>query len=142
MGKHRWTYDEDFICCREYLALVFEANGNSFFDYSFTDIVQRVAIKVPLVEKGSVRMKLQNIKQIALEYGLHDDLPIKPLANYGRQCFRAFCEAVKEVNAEDDASQHKGYYRSENGELMHDGMVVICQDPETNLGDFLFDDEE
>ncbi len=142
MGKHRWTYNEDLICCREYLALVFEANGNMFFDYSFADIVRRGAIKVPLVEEGSVRMKLQNIKHIALEYGLHDNLPIKPLASYSQQNFRAFCEAVKEINAEDDASQHKGYYQSESGELMHNGMIVISQDPETHLGDFLLGDEE
>jgi hypothetical protein len=45
-------------------------------------------------------MKAQNIKALALDEGLEDHLEFSPLANYSRQCKRAFSDAVCALEAE------------------------------------------
>ena len=86
MAKHRWTYAEDFYCCLHYLWSVFEYVG----DDSLTTLVNMLAEDIPHIDRGSLRMKLQNIKAIALDLGLEDRLTFTPLNNYSRQCKRAF----------------------------------------------------
>ncbi len=88
--KHRWTYEEDFTCCLEYLNFVFENEG----DDSTERLVDIIADKLPNIKRGSIRMKLQNIKEVALDAGLEDRLEISPLYQYSAQCKRAFNSAV------------------------------------------------
>lgn len=90
--KYRWSLEDDFICCMEYLTFVFDHIG----DDDLTTFVSRLAQRLPHIERGSLRMKAQNIKQIALEQGLEDRLTFSPLANYSRQCKRAFSLATEE----------------------------------------------
>lgn len=89
MGKHRWTFDDDYKCCMEYLNFVFVKEGF----HPLGELVEAMALKLPYIDKGSLRMKAQNIKQIALDQGLEDSLGFSPLSNYSEQCKRAFNKA-------------------------------------------------
>lgn len=91
-SKHRWSYEDDYICCQEYLKFVFDYIG----DDSLIELVEIISRKLPHIEQGSIRMKIQNIKKIALEEGLEDRLTFSPLSNYSVQCKRAFYDAVDE----------------------------------------------
>ena len=42
-------------------------------------------------------MKLQNIKQVALDSGLEDSLDISPLSQYSVQCMQAFNAATDDL---------------------------------------------
>lgn len=94
--KYNWTYEDDFTCCKEYLIFVF---GRMTCD-SLQDLVKRLEKLLPHIPSGSLRMKAQNIKALALDEGLEDHLEFSPLANYSRQCKRAFSDAVCALEAE------------------------------------------
>jgi hypothetical protein len=53
-----------------------------------------LAEEMPHISYGSLRMKIQNIKAIALDVGLEDRFTFSPLSNYSVQCKRAFNDAT------------------------------------------------
>ena len=105
MSKYRWTQEDDYVCCKEYLEFVFiekiESNANTLID--------RICKKLPHISRGSIRMKVQNIKQVALEGGLEDVIDITPLLNYSEQCKKAFDKAFWDfeciINDSDNMSE-------------------------------------
>ena len=120
MIKHNWTYDEDFICCVEYLAFVFDNYG----DDSMQRLVDILALKLPQIAKGSIRMKVQNIKQIALDAGLEDRLSFPPLAQYSAQCKHAFNAATDEYfEAKERLEQEKEASVTVSNQVVNDPKV-------------------
>ncbi len=91
--KHTWSYQEDLICCREYLD---RCIVNVRFQ-ELDDFLNELSIKLPNIEKGSIRVKLQNIKKIMDEYDLIDVFDISPLKHYSNQCKRAFLQTIREI---------------------------------------------
>ena len=91
---HAWTYEEDFICCMEYLEFVFNYTG----DDKTKNLVEKLKRQLPHISAGSLRMKAQNIKYIAMESGLEDRLSISPLSQCSEQCKKAFADAVEKFN--------------------------------------------
>ena len=90
---HRWTMEEDEICCKRFLEYY-------VIDKSNIDIVQFLKIiarEVPDVSEGSLRMKIQNIKYLTVQAGLKDTSSIKWLSQYSMQCERAFKKALQEL---------------------------------------------
>lgn len=104
MSKHRWSKNDDYVCCREYLEFVFieriESNVNTLID--------RICEKLPHISRGSIRMKVQNIKQVALDSGLEDMIEISPLLNYSEQCRLAFDKAVSDLESIINNSDNMG----------------------------------
>lgn len=91
---HRWTTEEDEICCKRFLEYY-------VIDKSNIDIVQFLKIiakEVPDVSEGSLRMKIQNIKYLTVQAGLKDTSSIKWLSQYSMQCKKAFNKALQELN--------------------------------------------
>ena len=87
---HRWTMDEDLICCKRFLEVyVIEQS-----DIDTVSFLQRLAKEVPEVSEGSLRMKIQNIKYLASQYGFEDSSSITSLGPGSMQCERAFNEAM------------------------------------------------
>ena len=84
--KYDWTLEDDFTCCMAYLDFVFNYTGEDDLKH-LVDVFEE---KLPHISRGSLRMKAQNIKQIALDAGLEDRLSFSPLANYSVQCKHAF----------------------------------------------------
>ncbi len=93
MGKHRWSLEDDYVCCKAYLEYVFLNE----IDYGVKELIERIYLKLPHISRGSIRMKLQNIKAVALECGLEDSLEISPLTNYSARCMRAFQMATDDL---------------------------------------------
>ena len=94
--KHNWTFEEDYTCCMQYLRYIFDNSQNK----NVASLTYNLSLKLPSLERGSIRMKLQNIKQICMEHSFNDEMDISPLENYSRQCLRAFVEALKDYNNE------------------------------------------
>lgn len=91
---HKWTFEEDYISCREFLA-TYAVNKSHQEIESFLSFLSP---KIPAVTKSSLRMKLQNIKNLAINNGIFDTASIKPLTGYSAQCEHAFYQAMTDLN--------------------------------------------
>lgn len=92
---HDWTYEEDLICCMEYLDFVFNYTGED----TLSKLAEKVQKQLPHIKIESLKMKIQNIKYIAMESGLEDRLSFSPLSRYSKQCKRAFADATEKFEA-------------------------------------------
>ena len=91
---HRWTYREDLFCCERYIENYIEKQCN----ISAQDFIYELSVELKTISEGSLRMKVQNIKQIVLEENLYDNLNISPLSQYSRQCKMAFTAAMRKAS--------------------------------------------
>ncbi len=89
---HRWTKEEDEICCKRFLECYVVKKS----DMDTVQFIQMLAKEVPDVSEGSLRMKIQNIKYLTAQAGIKDTSTIKWLSQYSMQCERAFQKTVKE----------------------------------------------
>lgn len=90
---HRWTEEEDEICCKRFLEVYVVKKSNM----DTVQFLQILAREVPSVSEGSLRMKIQNVKYLAARAGLKDTSTLKWLSQYSMQCERAFDKAIKEL---------------------------------------------
>ena len=90
--SHRWTYFEDELCCKEY----FNTYVVEKFPMPLSVFAGRLSLKLPDVPESSLRMKVQNIKQLSLNAGIKDSLLAKPLPNFSQQCKDAFADVFGE----------------------------------------------
>lgn len=90
--RHRWTIEEDALCCRRFFEQYVSQQGSMDL-YQFVQQLQR---ELPDIPPGSLRMKTQNIKQLCVENGIRNSLDAKPLAQYSQQNYRAFLYVKKE----------------------------------------------
>jgi hypothetical protein len=93
-NKHRWTVEEDQLCCSRYLAY-FVVNKSSMDVSQFINVLQK---EPPSIKPNSLKMKVQNIKQILIEKGIKDTLVLSPLAKYSQQNMRAMVAVLREIN--------------------------------------------
>ena len=91
---HRWTMEEDLICCKQFLEYYVVKKSN----IEIIQFLKMLSVKVPDVSEGSLRMKIQNIKYLSVSAGFSDSAAIKWLSQYSVQCEKAFKQAVKELN--------------------------------------------
>jgi len=90
--KHRWTMEEDTLCCRRF----FEQYVMQRSSMDLQQFAEQLHIALPSVSVGSLRMKTQNIKQLCIEHGIRNSLDAKPLAQYSQQNRRAFLVVKQE----------------------------------------------
>ncbi len=141
MNNHNWTYAEDYICCLEYLAYVFD----NCEDESMEPLVNILSLKLPQIKRGSIRMKIQNIKQVALDTGLEDGLKISPLTQYSMQCKRAFSKAGDDFFSSKERMEHESPAQLTGERIIETVMrdiedrktVILSQDPYLNSESFL-----
>ena len=107
MGKYRWTYEDDFTCCLEYLKYVFLDEES----YDANDLIDKLCEQLPHILPSSIQMKVKNIKQIALESGLEDSVSVTPLYKYSQQCKRAFDDAIEAIRADVEKMDERGNIR-------------------------------
>ena len=93
-GVHRWTMEEDSICCRRFL----ESYVLRKDKLDTVRFLQMLAKEVPEIPEGSLRMKIQNIKYLAVREKLHDTSTMKWLSQYSVQCEKAFYQILRELN--------------------------------------------
>jgi len=91
--KHKWLYEEDKLCCKviveEYVLKKSHKDLESVLDY--------LSDELPDIGRNSLRMKIQNIKQLLIENGIENTLRTKTLYSYSSQNKRAFDEVVREL---------------------------------------------
>ena len=89
---HRWTFEEDLLCCRRFFEQYVEQRSS--MDLQF--FAQQLHRELPEISVGSLRMKAQNIQQLCIEQGIRSSLAAKPLTQYSQQNRRAFLQVKKE----------------------------------------------
>ena len=90
--QHRWTFEEDLLCCRRFFEQYVEQRSS--MDLQF--FAQQLHRELPEISVGSLRMKAQNIQQLCNEQGIRSSLAAKPLTQYSQQNRRAFMQVKKE----------------------------------------------
>lgn len=95
MSKHNWTAQEEEQCCRE--VLLEYVSPKSTPSCSVTDFITYLQSKLPQIEKGSIRMKIQNIKSILEEAHIPNRLEISKLDNYSLLNLEAFNQILLEL---------------------------------------------
>lgn len=63
---HRWTFEEDILCCRRFFEQYVEQRSS--MDLHF--FAQQLHRELPEISVGSLRMKAQNIQQLCIEQGI------------------------------------------------------------------------
>ena len=91
---HRWTMEEDMICCKKFLEC-YVVNQSNIDTVQF---LKMLAKEVPAVSEGSLRMKIQNIKYLSERAGIKNTCMLRWLSQYSMQCERAFYQVLKEMN--------------------------------------------
>ena len=92
--KHRWSFEEDRYCCEKYIKRYVVSNS----DLSASDFVRELSSILMEIKPTSLRMKVQNIKQILIEKQISDSLKISPSANYSKQNLVALERVLKQYN--------------------------------------------
>lgn len=90
---HHWTMEEDIICCKRF----FEYYVIKQSDIDTVQFLQMIKKEIPNISEGSLRMKIQNIKYLAMQEGLKDTSTIKCLSQYSTQCKKAFKQIMNEL---------------------------------------------
>ena len=93
LQKHRWTFDEDKTCCRIFIETYITNHTYCPFD----SLATKILTIYPNMKFSSIKMKLQNIKRICLDYGIKDSSTISPLDNYSNQNLQAMKEELLAV---------------------------------------------
>lgn len=90
-NRHRWSFEEDAYCseiCVEYFVL-------KKSDISVGALIEELSDRFPCILPNSLKMKVQNIKQILDEEGIENSLNVRPLSNYSQQNRRAMDTVLK-----------------------------------------------
>ena len=90
--KHRWTMEEDVLCCRRF----FEQYVIQQSSMDLQQFAELLHMALPSISVGSLKMKTQNIKQLCIEHGIKNSLGAKPLNQYSQQNYRAFLTVKRE----------------------------------------------
>ena len=95
-GKHKWTKEENEYCCKRYIEQ-YVVNKSSMKASEFSRVLEK---EIGTISAGSIKMKLQNIKQILIELGIEDSLKVTPLDQYSIQNKEAMEKVLKEMKTE------------------------------------------
>ena len=95
MISHNWTFEEDLLCCKQYLKFYYSND----LDKSLVSLIRNLSLKMPKISSGSIRMKINNIRYLMHKYGLIKETN-SLLENYSLQCQAAFYQAIKDLNEE------------------------------------------
>lgn len=89
---HDWTFEENYICCYEYITNFIIGKTSEYI------VLQKLKDKLKDITESSLRMKMQNIKQIVIEKNLLDNSCMRPLPNFSKENLLAFNKAMQDLN--------------------------------------------
>ena len=90
MSKHNWLRKEDKVCCLACYVYAMEGKGDDVHS-----IHEELCAALPHISPGSIRMKMQNIKQLFIEHKIEHTFNIAPLEKYSVQCEEEFLDALR-----------------------------------------------
>lgn len=88
--KHKWTYEEDILCCKLYYDIFVKEKRKIGIDA----FVSELLTQLPNIKSNSIKMKVQNIKKILMDLDIEDSLVCTGLANYSKQNLKAMNEVL------------------------------------------------
>lgn len=92
--KHKWTYEENKFCC-DLFRDIFIKQTMPYGDIN--GLYFTASLFYPDIKKSSFIMKMQNIKQICLDYSIKEYSKFKPLLNYSNMNLCAMKESLNEI---------------------------------------------
>ena len=93
MEKHRWTAEENYDFCVEYIyAYIIDRE-----DLTLAEITQRMQALHPHLKRSSIEKKLKNIRFLSIERELDDSATFSPLYGYSTQCWVCFEDALRNL---------------------------------------------
>ena len=93
MGKHRWTAEENYDFCVEYLyAYVIDRE-----DLTLSEMARRMQNLYPHLKLSSIEKKLKNIRFLSIQNQLSDNATFSPLYGVSRQCEICFEDALSNL---------------------------------------------
>ena len=93
MGKHRWTAEENYDFCVEYIYAYIIDREN----LTLAEMTQRMQTLHPHLKRSSIEKKLKNIRFLSIEKGLNDSATFSPLYGYSTQCWVCFEDALSNL---------------------------------------------
>ena len=103
MKRILWSEKEDEICCKTVVDEYVIGRKDTYIEDCITDIKSNKDIAER--DRGSIRMRFQNIKELLEEMGVPNTLSIKPLANAAKQTRRILMSYL----------ENAGYLKSSEG---------------------------
>lgn len=100
-AKHRWTFEEDFIVCKNFIDKYVVQKSAA----GIQTVVSKVKEELPEINEGSVRMKMQNISALCSKYQVAATAKIKNLGQYSTQLEKAFKAAMAELKVKPEDLQ-------------------------------------
>lgn len=138
--KKSWSYYEDEFCCKYYIEKFIIEQSNM----GLASFVKMLSLEIKR-SSNSIKMKVQNIKQIVIEKNISDSLITSPLKNYSKQNWRIFEKLIKEnpnLQQAPDLNTHIDMdFKIENGRLlkyMGNNEQVIIPDEVYSIGGSAF----
>lgn len=96
MGKRKWTYDEDYLCCERYIHMYCIKQHEP----SIIPLLKELSSLLPHFSVDSLRRNIQNIKHLTAEKNIYDSLDYAPNDHCPPQCRMAFDEAIANTREE------------------------------------------
>jgi hypothetical protein len=93
MEKHRWTAEENYDFCVEYIYAYIIYRE----DLTLTEMAQRMQDLHPHLKRSSIEKKLKNIRFLSIERELDDSATFSPLYGYSTQCWVCFEDALSNL---------------------------------------------
>lgn len=94
MKRHQWSYEENEYCVEE----VFK-NFVINKEYDYNTVITKIYIHFNgALKRSSIKMKLQNIKWLLIQYNIPNTLVLKPLENASDDNLYAFFAVLKKYN--------------------------------------------
>ena len=88
--KHKWRMEEDRYCCKRYVEEYVIKEGSK----DLGSFLNELECELGEIPRGSIKMKLQNIKQVLIDLNIEDSLSISPLKQYSKQNKQALEETL------------------------------------------------
>lgn len=93
----KWTYGENLLCCEVYIKNYVINNTVLSLKEAINEVL-KAAPRFKGGKEGSVRQKLQNIKQLCIEHKVDDSFTYKAQAHYSKDNIKAFEEVLDKYN--------------------------------------------
>lgn len=97
MAKTKWSVEEDTILSK----LCIEKYVKGKEDLDIETFLNNIMIHKEFEDrdKGSVRMRIQNIKAVLNELGMPNTIPITPLVNASKQTRKILLDILYNINS-------------------------------------------
>ena len=97
---HKWTYEEDLLCCRKYWEYLLRTARNRNFD----NMLGQIKTFFPTIEHDALKHRLTKVRELAIDYNFYDGMEDM---GFHRRCDslqlnRAFLQVMHDMGIEEE----------------------------------------